>query len=41
MIPERACGWLPSTRLQGRFGAVPEFDQFALRRAMGLAQADA
>lgn len=26
--------------LQGRFGAVPELDQFALRRALGLAEED-
>ena len=27
--------------LQGRFGAVPELDQFALRRALGLVSSDA
>ena len=27
--------------LQGRFGAVPEFDQFTLRRALGLVSSDA
>jgi uncharacterized protein len=32
---------LEKAYLQGRFGAVPDLDQFTLRRALGLAQADA
>ena len=31
---------LEKAYLQGRFGAVPEFDQFMLRRALGLAPGD-
>lgn len=32
---------LEKAYLQGRFGAVPELDQFILRRALGLASSDA
>jgi uncharacterized protein len=32
---------LEKAYLQGRFGAVPELDQFALRRALGLVSSDA
>ena len=32
---------LEKAYLQGRFGAVPELDQFILRRASGLKSSDA
>lgn len=31
---------LEKAYLQGRFGAVPEYDQFVLRRALGIAEGD-